>query len=377
MKLEKPIFWLAIAGLVIGAYGMFVKAAQGNLAANIGSFIPWGLGVAAYAYLMGLSAGSFLLSAAAYAFKIKSLENLKKPGLIIAFSTAIPGMLLVFADIGHPFRIFTSALHLNTGSIVGWLFLLYPIYLVILIAMLWLTSDEKRSVKTLAIAGIIVAVAFELAGGALYGVIGARTYWNPFLLPLMFLAAALLSGFALVAFASYILCSDREGTIENVRSLGNVILLLIALYTLLEILDIASIYYSGVPADINSINLVLFGSFAWVFWGFFVLGNVLIPAGLLAFKRNAVWSVPLASFFIGISSLSTKLNTVIPGLAVPEMTGLETAFVHQRLSFSYFPSTMEWLEFIFALSLAAFLIIIGNRMLVERKTVSSLLKEMI
>ncbi len=375
MRFEKPIIWTTIIALIIGAFGMFQKLTEGNLEANIGSYIPWGLGVAGYAYLMGLSAGSFLLSAATYAFELKSLEKVKRLGLIIALSTALPGMLLVFTDIGHPFRIFSSVLHLNTGSVMGLMFILYPLYLIILIAMLWLTTDESRNVKNIAIAGILVAIAFELGGGALYGVVGARGFWNPLLLPLMFLAAGMLSGIALVAFSKYIL--HPEDSTEAFRDIGKAMLILIAIYGVLELLDIVSIYYFGVPENIGSVNLMLFGPFAWVFWIFFVFGTVLVPAGLLIFKKNEEWSVPLASFLVAISALSTKLNTVLPGLAVPEMAGLETAFVHARLSFNYFPSGMEWLEFIFAVALASILIIIGNRVLIEKKSIASIFKEMI
>lgn len=377
MKFEKPIFWVAVFALIIGTYGIFIKATTGNLETNIGSYIPWGLAVAAYAYLMGISAGSFLLSAVAYVFEIKGLEKVKRLGLIIALSTAIPGMVLVFADIGHPYRAFSSALHLNTGSVMGWMFILYPLYLMILTAMLWLTSENNRDVRKLAAAGIFIAIAFEIGGGALYGVVGARPYWNAGILPIMFFASALLSGIASVAFAAYVLHPEEDEYAENIGGLGGAILLLIAFYGLLEFSDILSIYYSKIPADIASVNLVLFGPFAWVFWGFFVFGIILIPAGLLIFKRREAWAVALASVFVVISSLSVKLNIVIPGLAVPELSGLETAFVHPRLSFSYFPSTIEWLEFAFALALAALLIIIGNRVLIERKTITSLFKEVI
>ncbi len=374
MRFEKPIIWTTIIALVIGAFGIFQKLTAGNLEASIGSYIPWGLGVAGYAYFMGLSAGSFLLSAAAYAFDMKSLEKVRRLGLIAALSTAIPGLLLVFLDIGHPFRIFSSALNINTGSVMGLMFILYPLYLIILIAMLWLTTDESRNVKNLAIAGILVAVAFELGGGALYGVVGARSFWNPWLMPVMFLAAGVLSGVSLVAFIKYILHPGEAK--EAFTDIAKTLLVLIALYGVLELLDLVIIFYQGIPENIASVNLMLFGKFGWVFWIFFVLGTVLIPAGLLIFRKDNEWSVPLASLLIAISALSMKLNTVLPGLAVPEMAGLETAFVHARLSFDYFPGAMEWLEFIFAVALAASLIIIGNRVLIEKKSIASIFKEM-
>ncbi len=375
MRFEKPIIWTTLIALIIGAFGMVQKLTAGNLEANIGSYIPWGLGVAGYAYLMGLSAGSFILSAAAYAFELKSLEKVRRLGLIAALSTAIPGLLLVFLDIGHPFRIFNSVFSLNTGSVMGLMFILYPLYLIILIAMLWLTTDEGRDVKKIAIAGILVAVAFELGGGALYGAAGARSFWNPWLMPVMFLAAGVLSGVSLVAFIKYILHPGEAK--EAFADIGKALLMLIALYGVLELLDIVLIYYQGIPENIASVNLMLFGKFGWVFWIFFVLGTVLVPAGLLIFKKNEDWAVPLSALSVAISSLSLKLNTILPGLAVPEMEGLETAFVHARLSFEYFPSTMEWLEFIFAVALASILIIIGNRVLIEKKSIASLFKEMV
>ncbi len=375
MRFEKPIIWITIIALIIGAFGMYQKLIVGNLEANIGSYIPWGLGVAGYAYLMGLSAGSFILSTAAYAFDMKNLEKVKRLGLIIALSTALPGLLMVFLDIGHPFRIFSSVFHLNTGSVMGMMFILYTLYMIILITLIWLTTDESRNVKNLAIAGMLIAIAFELGGGALYGVVGARSFWNPWLQPIMFLCAGLLSGFSLVVLSKYIL--HPEDSTEEIRDIGKAMLILIVIFGALELLDIFSIYYFGISENIDSVNLMLFGPFAWVFWVFFVLWTVIFPAGLIMFMKNEEWAVPLASFTISISAISSKLNTILPGLAVPEMAGLETAFVHSRLSFYYFPSTMEWLELIFAMALAATLIIIGNRALIEKKSIASIFKEMI
>jgi molybdopterin-containing oxidoreductase family membrane subunit len=375
MRFEKPIIWTTIIALIFGAFGIFQKLTTGNLETNIGSYIPWGLGVAAYAYLMGLSAGSFILSAAAYAFELKSLEKVKRLGLIVAFSTAVPGLLMVFLDIGHPFRIFSSLLNLNTGSVMGLMFILYPLYLIILIAMLWLTTDESKNVKNLAIAGMFVAIAFELGGGALYGVVGARSFWNPWLQPIMFLSAGLLSGFSLVVLSKFILLP--EDSPEEFRDIGKAMLMLIVIYGALELVDIFSIYYFGISENIDSLNLMLFGPFAWVFWVFFVLWTIIFPAGLLIFSKNVDWAVPLASLTISISAISSKINTILPGLAVPEIAGLETAFVHARLTFNYFPSTMEWLEFIFAVALASILIIIGNKVLIEKKSIASIFKEMI
>jgi len=49
--------------LVAGLVGVGIRLATGEEQAAFGSYIPWGLWVALYAYLGGLSAGAFLLFA--------------------------------------------------------------------------------------------------------------------------------------------------------------------------------------------------------------------------------------------------------------------------------------------------------------------------
>ena len=61
--------------------------------------------------------------------------------------------------------------------------------------------------------------------------------------------------------------------------------------------------------------------------------------------------------------LATRYNIVIPGLVLPELEGLPSAYADRRLSFSYAPSVSEWLVFIFIAALAVGIFYAGYRLL--------------
>ncbi|MCL4395129.1 MAG: hypothetical protein M1482_10070, partial [Chloroflexi bacterium] len=83
-NLEKFLWLVAIAGFVVGAYGLYDRVAHGHLDVSYGSYVPWGLWVGAYIYLIGVSAGAFLISTLVYAFGVKRLERIGKLALFTA-----------------------------------------------------------------------------------------------------------------------------------------------------------------------------------------------------------------------------------------------------------------------------------------------------
>jgi len=72
-KWDKFFWGLTVAALVIGLIGLLDRFTSGHTHANYGSYVPWGLWVAGYIYLMGLSAGVFLMSSLVFVFRIKVL----------------------------------------------------------------------------------------------------------------------------------------------------------------------------------------------------------------------------------------------------------------------------------------------------------------
>lgn len=399
-KIAQRIAWvIAIVGFAVGLVGLYQRLTLGHQAANYGSYVPWGLWVAAYIYFIGLSAGAFLLSTLVYVFRIQRLERIGKLALWTALVTLAAAMLIIWLDLGHPERFWRLFLRTNFRSIMGWMIWFYSAYFILLVIELWFAmradlvacSDEpgpkgalcrfltfgRRDVSTRAIQrdqsilrvlgsiGVPLAVAFHGGVGALFGVVGARPYWHGGLAPITFLIGALTSGGALLAFVTAIWGPDR-GTEEHRRLvifLGQIVLGLLAFDLLLEWAEYSIGLYSAVPAEAESLRLVLFGQYWWVFWIVHLLIGAVIPLALLAFRGRSLPAVATAGALIAVTFLSVRLNIVIPGLAVEELEGLRTAFTGPGLQFDYFPSAMEWLFFVWTVSLAGLLFLIGYSLL--------------
>jgi molybdopterin-containing oxidoreductase family membrane subunit len=132
---------------------------------------------------------------------------------------------------------------------------------------------------------------------------------------------------------------------------------------LLEWAEYSTQMYAAIPAHTASLELVLFGQYWWVFWIVHLLIGSVIPILILVLVRNNVAAIATATALIAATFLSVRLNIVIPALAIEELEGLKHAFTGPGLSFDYFPSTMEWLFFVWTVSLAGLLFLIGYSLL--------------
>lgn len=390
------IWWgLAIVAFLVGLVGLFQRITAGHQLANYGSYVPWGLWVASYIYFIGLSAGAFLLSTLVYVFRIERLEKVGKLALFTALVTLIAAMFSIWLDLGHPLRAWRLLLRTNFGSMMGWMIWLYSAYLVLLVVEFWFAlradlvawsdrsglarfltfgktdvspdavAGDRNKLRVLGSIGVPLAIAFHGGVGALFGVVGARAYWHSGLTPIAFLVGALLSGGALLVFLTTIWGPDAgsEKHKDLVLFMGQIVLLLLAFDVLLEWAEYSIGLYSSIPAEAESMRLVLFGPYWWAFWVFHIGLGVVLPALLMIFGRRSVPAVATASALIAITFITVRLNIVIPGLAIEELKGLVGAFSGPGLTTSYFPSAMEWLFELWLAGLAGLVFLIGYHVL--------------
>ncbi len=401
------IVWLA--ALAVGLVGVSQRLLTGHELSNYTSSIPWGLWIAAYVYFVGLSAGSFLLSSLIYVFGLRKLEPIGKLALFTALVSLLAALLTIWLDLGHMERFYLVFTRGNPDSMMAWIVWLYTAYFVLLTVELWFAmrgdlmevaeepglkgrvaslllgrfrealgerrllplgdphsrEADMRVVRVLGAIGVPLAIAFHGGVGALFGVVGARAFWNAPLVPLLFIVGALASGGGLLTFITAFFWPNR-GSKEHrdmVTFLGQITLGLLGVYLIMVWAEYSITFYADIPAESEALYQVLGGPYPWVFWVFQVALGAVVPITMMVMRPRSVAWVGVAAFLIATTFLATRLNIVIPGLIEPQLEGLDTAYVEGRLSFDYFPSLMEWLVFIFIGAFATGLFYAGYRLL--------------
>jgi protein NrfD len=177
------LLWgLWVLAALIGGLGFIERLVYGNRVADFSSYIPWGLWVAAYIYFSGLSAGAFLLAAAIHVFRIRVLEPVCRLALLLAAVTLPMGLLLIGFDLGHLERAVLVIIRPQFHSMMAWMVWLYAAYLILVVAMLWLSlrcvepgrdpesvRNDRARLRILGIIGFILAIGFAGGVGALFG----------------------------------------------------------------------------------------------------------------------------------------------------------------------------------------------------------------
>ncbi len=383
---------------VVGAWGVALRLLQGHESANYGSYIVWGLWVAAYIYFIGLSAGAFLLSALIYVFASKELEQIGKLALLTAVVTLIMALLSIWFDLGHMERFYYVFTRPSFSSMMTWMVWLYTAYFVLLLAELyfalradlarWSLSDgwrrvvanlllfgrrslseralrfDRMALRVLGSIGVPLAIAFHGGVGALFGTVLARPYWHTPLYPILFLTGALVSGGALMtaAVAFFWPKSDPKYT-AMVQRLSMIVFLILIFDLILEWAEFSIPMWYGVGPEFDLLQKVLFGPFWWVFWILHVLLGTLVPIVIFLTQRSKPLWLGVAGGLIAVTFMAVRLNIVVPGLIEPQLRGLEEAYRHERLVFEYAPSLFEWQVVLFIVALGFGLFYLGRRLL--------------
>jgi molybdopterin-containing oxidoreductase family membrane subunit len=229
---------------------------------------------------------------------------------------------------------------------------------------------DRKWVSILAKISLPVGLIFYGTNGAFFAVLLARPVWNGAMTPLLFIVAALLSGGALITFLTYVFRQKNplnpDGACLEDRlclDLGRVTFFLLVVFLALEAMQFSVGYTAGVKAVVESLNLIVFGPYWWVFWIIHLLIGSLIPFFLFAFRSNDLKSVTFACFLIFITFAAVRLNFVLPDLAVYKLEGLEATFYHPRLRTEYFPSLNEWLVSLWVISTGLAVFLLGTRYL--------------
>jgi molybdopterin-containing oxidoreductase family membrane subunit len=372
MNLKRAIYAISALALLFGLWGIFLRLTTGHREAAYGSYVVWGLWVAAYLFFAGIAAGAFMISTLDFLFNVKVFKGTGRLALWVGLVSLAAALLSIWLDLGHMERIWKVYLQGNLGSVMAQMVWGYTLFGLLMLASLVVSirAPQSRALKSLMIIGLPLSLFVSGAVGALLGVEASRLFWHVGLLPVQFPVFSLASGAAAMLAAIGLFGSRDDPERANqllILSVATVVLAVIKLYFLWA--DFSQSMYGNVPQNIQAVRSVLYGPYWWSFWIVQILVGTLLPIFFLVqpkYAKHNGWAGWMGVLVL-LGYAVARANIVFPALTVPEIEALTTAFGGPHLTFAYFPSLMEWAVTLGLTGLATLAFLIGNDRLPLRK----------
>jgi len=310
---------LALSGFV----SFIISYIQGHQMFGSNNVIPWGMPIVLAIYLIGLSAGSLILSSLTYVFGKEEYRPIARMAVFLAMVLIFGAMLSIAIDLGRPEKFWRLLMFFylnNMKSMFAINGILYGGYFVISLLYLGIIFANKPGfTKIMGTVAVCWAVLVHMGTGAIFGFIAAREAWVSPIKPLEFLAAALTSGLALliVAVIATLKLSGRNVKKEMIISLGRMLVISIIILLVLIIVDKLTHLYS--PHREATVYM-LAGHYSWIFWALQIGMGAVIPLAILLNPRlnKTVRWVALAATSVVIGVFFERYYLVIPGVAYPQ-----------------------------------------------------------
>ena len=326
IQLPKLTFWKAILviTLLLGFYATVVRFTQGlGASTNLTDSFPWGLWVG-FDVLCGvmLAAGGFLLTATVHIFNIERFKPIIRPAVLTAFLGYMLVVVALMYDLGRGYRIWHAMIYWNPRSVmfeVAWCVMLYTMVLSLEFAPIVFErlrmEKPMRMLRTISIpiviVGVILSTLHQSSLGSVYLIVPEKLnpLWYSPLLPIFFFISAVAVGLAMTIFESWMSSKafHKELELPLLQSLGRVLLVVLAVYTVLRFQDL---YHRGVlPALLNS-------SYETHLFLLEIVLGLFLPIALLANPgvRARAGGLYLSAVLVLLGFVTNRLNVSITGM---------------------------------------------------------------
>lgn len=335
--------WLTALLLLVavGVAGGVRTLVEGLQVTGLNDRVPWGLWITHDLSAIALGAGAFTFSAAVYLFRIKRLEPLARPAVLVGFIGYTSAMLALFLDIGRPDRFWHPLVFWNVHSVLWEVTLCVVLYSsVLILEVLPLVFETEffdrwpglrrvghqlhRATPLLALLGMGLSLLHQSSLGATYGVLSGRAIWFKPSLPIMFILSAVAGGVGLTLWLTIL-----TGKILHRRLIPHPVQLEVSrfvgfaalAYLYIKLWDwAATSYYSHAPGSADAlIRLQATTPYTVTFWWWEIVLGLIIPAVILlvpSLRRNDR-AVLLGLGFLVFGVIVNRWNTTLSGLVAP------------------------------------------------------------
>jgi len=289
---------------------------------NIVQQEAFGMNIAIYFYLTGLSAGSFILSTLAYGFGMDQYKPLGRVGVVLATVLLIIAPFFLLIHIGIPYRAWHLFVYLNFESPITWgsfLLILYPINCIIYGYFMF--KENMRLTRIFGLIGIPLAISVHGYTGFILAFGKARALWNTAIMPILFLVSAIVSGIALMILVCAIkdryFSREKKINIGLLENLGKLLAWMIVFDLFLVGSDLLVLLISHSDAQ-DVAHLILAGTFSPLFLIVENLLGKIVPFILLIVpKFRNIATLIIASLLVVIGIFFMRYIVVAGGEFIP------------------------------------------------------------
>jgi len=357
------IIWIILA--VGGVIGVVQRFTSGHLAAGYGSYVPWGLWIGLYFLGIGISGGAFIIGAVGY---ILGLRGFSRPSelriaIVLSLAAIVPAFVGVGLDLGRPERLFNVVGSPAFTSMMAFNAWMYNVFVVVAVVS-WLLSFKSGSLwlKPLLVCGALLSILFPSQSGVFFEAVRTNEFWHSPILSVLFLASAIALGAAGLLFVRILGGSSSrvpEHEYDAVSRLRVITLSAIAVYLVFEFAELSIVAWNPGQHSPN-VDFLLFGDYWPVFWLLHLLVGAFIPLLLFASGSKGLWG--LGAFLVGVGFAAARMCILVPGQISGQIPGLQQAFQDPRLTYSYHPTSMEYLVGLFMVAVGMAIFYVGMRL---------------
>lgn len=357
------------AGLAAGLHAMYVGY---DHAYNTTREIPWGILISTYVFFVVTSTGLCLVSSIGHVFGVKDFMPIAKRAVFLSIVTIVAGFMVILFEIENPLRMaLYNVISPNFTSNIWWMGTLYGVYLFFMtLEFVFLQLDKHKFAMYSGLMGVFSGIAAHSNLGAVFGMLHGREFWYGPYMPIYFIASAMMSGCATIIFFTYLahkvngekMDKPMLRAMEVTTKVGILLTGVIMFFSTWKIIT----GFVGAPAKREALHDMLFGSFAFNFWGLEVCMGMVVPMALFLLSRGRnLKMIFTASALMIFGIFFMRYDLVVIGQTVPVLYELGVNEYSSLLS--YTPSVHEVLIVLAGIAFASFMFLVGEKVFSAHK----------
>ena len=282
----------------------------------------FGIYIAIYFYLTGLSAGSFIMSTLSYGFGLNQFKPLGKIGIVLATALLAIAPLALLIHVGQPLKTWHLFAYINLTSPISWgsfLLTLYPINCIIYGYFMF--KGDMKLTKIFGLIGIPLAISVHGYTGFILAIAKARALWNTALMPILFLVSAMVSGIAMMILVALIkdrfFSKDKQYNWPLLKALAAMLAGVIVFDLFLVLSDVLVLLTSHSEAK-EAADLLLYHDFSPFFVFIENLFGKIIPLTIVVTPRfRTIAGLTIASILVMVGIFFMRYVVVLGGEHLP------------------------------------------------------------